>query len=212
MWNDYVQALFLALALAGLGFGIGKAAVLLGERAIERRFGTGNLRDAITRRAKLETRLEARRTQRTAELRRAESDVNDVMRRRQVLERRLRDLQRSGDEILRLIGEEVAGTPCFIAQVVNKYVGAGANQQAQHAFIDSSWAQPQSVEVWARTMPVARAEIERRYPPAFGYVVLRIQEAPRGASAVTSGAGNGGTGTGRADAGTSGALPLAKAS
>lgn len=47
MWNDYGQALFLALALAGLGFGIGKAAVLLGERAIERRLGTGNLRDII---------------------------------------------------------------------------------------------------------------------------------------------------------------------
>ncbi|MDQ2103845.1 hypothetical protein [Azospirillum isscasi] len=213
MWNDYVQALFLAFALAGLGFGIGKAAVHLGERAIERRLGNGNLREAIARRAKLEAGLDARKTRRTAELRKAEAEAGDAMRRRQALERRLRDLQRSGDEILRVIGEEVAGMPCYNAQVVNKYIGTGAHQQTQHAFIDSTWAQPQSVEVWARTMPVARAEIERRYPPAFGYVVLRIQEAPPDGPVMTGGMGAGGTGTGtgRAEREANGAPPLAKA-
>ncbi|WP_174436734.1 hypothetical protein [Azospirillum brasilense] len=207
MWNDYGQALFLALALAGLGFGIGKAAVLLGERAIERRLGTGNLRDIIARRAKLEARFEARRTQRVADLRKAEEEVSEALRRRQALERRLRDLQHRGDDLLRLIGEEVAGTPCYIAQVANKYIGSGANQQAHHAFIDSGWAKPQTVEVWARTMPVARTEIERRYPPAFGYVVLRIQEAPQGSPITAGGAGAGHGGSGSDDA-----LPLAKAS
>ncbi|WP_211102240.1 hypothetical protein [Azospirillum brasilense] len=207
MWNDYGQALFLALALAGLGFGIGKAAALLGERAIERRLGTGRLQDTITRRAKLEAGFEARKTQRIDDLRKAERDIGDATRRRQTLERRLRDLQHRGDELRRLIGEEVAGTPCYIAQVANKYVGGGANQQAQHAFIDSGWARPQTVEVWARTMPVARAEIERRYPPAFGYVVLRIQETPQGASITT-----GGTGASQGKAGSGDPRPLAMAS
>lgn len=207
MWNDYGQALFLALALAGLGFGIGKAAVLLGERAIERRLGTGSLRDTIARRAKLEAGFEARRSQRIDELRKAEKEVGDALCRRQALERRLRDLQHRGDDILRLVGEEVAGTPCYIAQVANKYIGNGANQQTQHAFIDSGWARPQTVEVWARTMPVARAEIERRYPPAFGYVVLRIQEAPRGNPVKA-----GGTGASPGDTAPTGAIPLAKAS
>ncbi|WP_175426412.1 hypothetical protein [Azospirillum brasilense] len=207
MWNEYGQALFLALALAGLGFGIGKAAVLLGERTIERRLGTGSLRDVIARRAKLEAGFEARRTQRIDDLRKAEKDVGDTLRRRQALERRLRDLQHRGDDILRLVGEEVAGTPCYIAQVANKYVGVGTNQQMQHAFIDSAWARPQTVEAWARTMPVARAEIERRYPPAFGYVVLRIQEAGQGPAITTGGAGAGHGWSGPDDA-----LPLAKAS
>ncbi|MBB3263174.1 hypothetical protein FHW79_000761 [Azospirillum sp. OGB3] len=207
MWNDYAQALFLPLALAGLGFGIGKAAALLGERAIERRLGTGSLRDTIARRAKLEAGFEARRTQRIDDLRKAEKDIGEALRRRQTLERRLRDLQHRGDDLLRLIGEEVAGTPCYIAQVANKYIGSGANQQAQHAFIDSGWARPQTVEVWARTMPVARAEIERRYPPAFGYVVLRIQEAPQGEPATAGGAI-----AGHGDSGPDGALRLAKAS
>ena len=141
------------------------------------------------------------------ELRKAEEEAGEALRRRQSLERRLRDLQHRGDDLLRLIGEEVAGTPCYIAQVSNKYGGGGANQQAQHAFIDSGWARPQTVEVWARTMPVARAEIERRYPPAFGYVVLRIQEAPQGFPVTTGGAG-----AGLGDSGPDGALPLAKAS
>lgn len=207
MWNDYGQALFLALALAGLGFGIGKAAALLGERAIERRLGTGRLQDTIARRAKLEAGFEARKTQRIDALRKAEQDIGDATRRRQTLEQRLRDLQHRGDEFRRLIGEEVAGTPCYIAQVANKYVGGGANQQAQHAFIDSGWARPQTVEVWARTVPVARAEIERRYPPAFGYVVLRIQETLQDASITT-----GRTGASQGKAGSGDPLPLAIAS
>ena len=177
MWHDYAQALFTAFSLAGMAFGIGKLVVVLGERSIERRHGTGGVREVIARRAKLETGLEARKAQRAVELRKIEDEIRDLLRRRQALERQMRDSQHSGDQLIRLIGEEIAGTPCYTAQVVNKYVGSGANQHKQHAFIDSSWALPQTMEVWARTMPVARAEIERRYPPAFGYVVLRLQDA-----------------------------------
>lgn len=179
MWNEYAQALFTAFALSGVAFGIGKAAIVLGERAIERRHGTGGVREVIARRAKLETRLDARKEQRAAELRKVDEETRDLLRRRQALERQLRDAQQSGNLLVRLIGEELAGTPCYIAQVVNKYVGSAA-QQKQHAFIDSSWALPQTMEVWARTMPVARTEVERRYPPAFGYVVMRLQDARTG--------------------------------
>lgn len=176
MWNDYAQALFFALALSGMGFGIAKLVVVLGERMIEKRHGTGGVREVIARRAKLESGLEARKGERAAELRKIESDVHDLTKRRQNLERQIKDAQRAGDHIVRLIGEETTGTPCYIAQVVNKYVGTAAHQQKQHAFIDSTWAQPQTVEVWARSMPDARAEIERRYPPAFGFVVVRMQD------------------------------------
>ncbi|WP_448206382.1 hypothetical protein [Azospirillum sp. sgz302134] len=184
MWNEYAQALFTAFALSGMAFGIGKLVVVLGERSIERRYGTGGVREVIARRAKLETGLEARKGQRDAELRKVQDEIRDLMRRRQALDRQIKDAQQSGDQIVRLVGEEIAGTPCYIAQVVNKYVGSGA--QKHHAFIDASWALPQTMEVWARTMPVARAEIERRYPPAFGYVVLRLQDVAHGPADDTS--------------------------
>ncbi|MBP2311782.1 hypothetical protein [Azospirillum soli] len=186
MWNDYAQALFFALALSGMGFGIAKLVVVLGERMIEKRHGTGGVREVIARRAKLESGLEARKGERAAELRKIEGEIGDLLKRRQNLERQIKDSQRAGDQIVRLIGEENAGTPCYIAQLVNKYVGT-AHKQSQHAFIDSSWAQPQTVEVWARSMPDARAEIERRYPPAFGYAVVRMQDG--GASAPVAKAG-----------------------
>lgn len=176
MWNDYAQALFFALALSGMGFGIAKLVVVLGERMIEKRHGTGGVREVIARRAKLESGLEARKGDRAAELRKIEAEIADLMKRRQNLERQIKDSQRAGDQLVRLIGEENAGTPCYIAQLVNKYVGTGSHQQSQHAIIDPSWAQPQTVEVWARSMPDARAEIERRYPPAFGFVVVRMQD------------------------------------
>ncbi|MBP2301730.1 hypothetical protein [Azospirillum picis] len=176
MWQDYTNALITAFGLSGLAFGIGKIAVVLGERAIERRHGAEGVRNTIVRRAKMETRFESRRSERIAELKELDGAVEDVLRRRKMLEKQIEDSRQSGERLVRLIGEEVQGSPCYIVMVVNRYVGNGTFQQSQHALIDASWSQPQTVEVWARSMAEARAEIERRYPPAFGYAVTRMQE------------------------------------
>ncbi|GLR80087.1 hypothetical protein GCM10007856_27640 [Azospirillum oryzae] len=176
MWQDYTNALITAFGLSGLGFGIGKLVIVLGERAIERRHGSEGVRDVIARRAKMETKFEARRGDRIRELKELDGAVEDVLRRRKVMERQIEDARQSGERLVRLIGEEVQGSPCYVAMVVNKYVGTGAVQQSQHALVDPSWAQPQMIEVWARSMAEARTEIERRYPPAFGYAVTRMQE------------------------------------
>ncbi len=176
MWQDYGNALISAFGLAGLGFGIGKLVIVLGERAIERRHGSEGVRDVIARRAKMETKFESRRADRIRELKELDGTVEDVLRRRKVLERQIEDSRQSGERLVRLIGEEIQGSPCYVAMVVNKYVGTGAAQQSQHALVDPTWAQPQTIEVWARSMAEARTEIERRYPPAFGYAVTRMQE------------------------------------
>lgn len=176
MWHDYTQALITAFGLAGLGFAIAKLVVVFGERAIEKRHGTSGVRDAIVRRAKLETKLEARRSDRMAELKEADGAVEDILRRRKILERQMKDSQMAGERLVRLIGEEVKGMPCYIAMVVNKYVGTANFQQKPHAYIDPHWSQPQTVEVWAKSMADARAEVERRFPPAFGYAITRMQD------------------------------------
>lgn len=176
MWQDYTNALVTAFGLAGLGFGIGKLVIVLGERAIERRHGSEGVRDVIARRAKMETKFEARRGDRIRELKELDGAVEDELRRRKMLERQISDSRQTGERLVRLIGEEVQASPCYVAMVVNKYVGTGAVQQSQHALVDPSWAQPQMIEVWARSMAEARTEIERRYPPAFGYAVTRMQE------------------------------------
>ncbi|MBY6262878.1 hypothetical protein EI613_13315 [Azospirillum sp. 412522] len=176
MWQDYTNALVTAFGLAGLGFGIGKLVIVLGERAIERRHGSEGVRDVIARRAKMETKFEARRGGRIQELKELDAAVEDELRRRKVLERQISDSRQTGERLVRLIGEEVQSSPCYVAMVVNKYVGTNAAQQSQHALVDPSWAQPQMIEVWARSMAEARTEIERRYPPAFGYAVTRMQE------------------------------------
>jgi len=176
MWHDYTNALIAAFGLSGLAFGIGQIVVMVGERMIEKRHGITGVRETMVRRAKMEALFEARRNDRVEELREAGAAVEEAVRDRAVLERRLKSAQQSGETLVRLIGEEVKGTPCYIAMVANKYVGTADFQQSQHALIDSSWAQPQTIEVWAKSMADARAEIERRYPPAFGYVVTRMQD------------------------------------
>lgn len=177
MWHEYTQALITAFGLAGLGFAIAKLVVVFGERAIEKRHGVSGMRDSIVMRAKLETKLEARRVVRVAELKELDGEVEDILRRRKTLERQLRESQVAGEKLIRLIGEEVKGTPCYIAMVVNKYITGANFQQKANAYIDPHWARPQTVEVWAKTIADARAEVERRFPPALGYSITRMQDS-----------------------------------
>jgi hypothetical protein len=178
MWQSYALALIVAVALAGLSFGIAYGMVRFGERAIEKRQGVAGLGDMIARRARLEMGLAARRTARLAELQRLEDDLRMVTRRRSRLKREVKDVLTIGDHRVRLIGEETRGTPCFFAQVINKYVGTGN----QHALIDPTWSEPQTLEVWTRSVHDARREIENRYPPAFGFVIMRLTDVRTPAS------------------------------
>lgn len=174
MWQTYGQALFYALAFAGVAFGIAKLVVVVGERMIEQRAGSLGIRDMLVRRAKLEQGLEARREERRKEIKAAHDETSEVARRRAQLERQIADIVRGGERVVHLIGEEVKGLHCFHAQVLNKYVGSAV--QTQHAFIDASWAQPQDMEIWSPTLADARKVIEARYPPAFGYKIVSLFE------------------------------------
>lgn len=172
--NATVQAGLAALALSGIAFGIGRLIVYFGERSIEQKYGTYGVRDRLVGCAKLEAALEARKVERIQKLKEANAAVEDATKRRRQVERRLADAVGSGDILVRVIGEEAQGTPCFHAEVSNRYVGGANFEQKQHAYIDPSWAAPQVLEIWARSVAEARTEIERRYPPAFGYVIGRL--------------------------------------
>ncbi len=180
--DSYVQALLFALALSGMAFGIGKLVVVMGERMIEKRHGIVGVRDMLVRRARLETALEARRQERIKEIKAADETAREVLERKRKLERQLSDIHSKGESLVRQIGEENTNTPCWQAEVVNKHVGTSTFQQKPHAYIDSSWAQAQPIEVWARSAAEARTEIERRYPPVFGFAITRLQEVATGDS------------------------------
>lgn len=169
-----VQALFVAFGLSGAAFGIGRLVVYLGEKSVEKRFGVVGVRSRLTACARLEAGLEQRRDELTKALRDADSRSSAALSRRKQLERRHADAVGSGEVLIRLIGEEIKDTPCFYAEVINKYVGKAGFEQRPQAHVDSSWASPQIMEVWARSAAEARSEIERRYPPAFGYHITRL--------------------------------------
>ncbi|MGQ9368100.1 hypothetical protein [Azospirillum sp. ST 5-10] len=173
MWQTFTTALVMALSFSAVAFGIAKAVVVVGTRRIERRHGLVGIRDTLARRARLEQRLEARRGERTAALKAIDARTQDVLLRRQQLDRRLAEATRGGDPVFRLIGEEMVGHSRFHAEVINRYVGVGASSSVP---VDPSWAQPQAVEVWAPGLQEARREVERRYPPSFGYKVVRLHE------------------------------------
>lgn len=176
MWNDYATAIGLGLVLSLVAFVVARIALVAGEHSIERRYGKVGLRKMMMQRAKLEQGLEARRAKRLEEIRKLDSEVKEIFIRRQRLERELVDAKAASERLVRLIGEEVEGTPSFVAKVINKYVGVGPAQMRGPILVDRSWAQPQEMEVWARSVAEARSEIERRYPPAFGFHITRLNE------------------------------------
>jgi hypothetical protein len=176
MWTDYTSAIGLGLLLAMLAFIVARVSLVIGERSIERRAGKVGLRKMIVARAKMEQAFEARRNQRVEEIRKTDAEVKALFLRRQRLERALIDAKAASERLVRLIGEETEGTPCYVGKVINKYVGVGPAQQRGAIYVDRSWTQPQEMEVWVRTVNDARVEIERRYPPAFGFHLARLNE------------------------------------
>lgn len=176
MWTDYANAIGLGLVLAALGFALARVSLVMGERSIERRYGRVGIRKMMAERAKLEQAFEVRRAKRVEEIRQMDIEVKAMFLRRQRLERALNDAKAASERLVRLIGEEGEGSPCYVGKVINKYVGTGPSQQRGAIYVDRMWSQPQEMEVWVRNAVEARNEIERRYPPAFGFHVTRLNE------------------------------------
>jgi hypothetical protein len=171
-----VEAILLAMFLSVLGFMFGRMIGGIVQRSMEEGANLTNLRDIVTRRAKLERALESRVRTRRAELRQMENRIKELVRQRLDLEAQLREALAIKDLVVRVVGEEIIGRPRYSALVFNKYVASGAIS-GSHALIDSSWGIPQAIDVWAPGMGEARAELEKRYPPSFGYVVSRLTVA-----------------------------------
>jgi len=176
MWQDFGNALGLGLLLAVLAFAVARISVVMGERAIERRHGRVGLKKMFIQRAKMERDFEIRRDKRMKEIAEVERDIRELFVERQRLERSLVAAKAASERLVRLIGEETEGASCHIGKVINKYVGAGPAQMRGPYLVDRMWAQGQEMEVWTRNIAEARAEIERRFPPSFGFHITRLSE------------------------------------
>jgi len=176
MWQDFGNAMGLGLVLAILAFAVARISVTMGERSIERRHGRVGLKKMFIQRAKMERDFEIRRDKRMKEIAEVEREIRELFVERQRLERSLNAAKAASERLVRLIGEETEGTPCFVGKVLNKYVGVGPAQMRGPYLVDRIWAQGQEMEVWTRNVGEARAEIERRFPPAFGFVITRLTE------------------------------------
>ncbi len=169
MIASYIQAMMSALVLSVLAFGAGWAIASIGVQYVERRAGLDQIRDRVVRCSRLESALESRRDQRKQESRSTETTVNGLAKRKQLILRKLREIRTAGDRLVRVIGEESTDQQRFLAWIANRYVSPIGLTEKRHAFIDSSWSQPQQVEVWAKSLAEARNLVEKRYPPSFGY-------------------------------------------
>lgn len=176
MWQNFGNVLGLGLVLAILAFALARISVTVGERSIERRHGHVGLKKMFIERARMERAFEARRDKRMREIAEVDREVRELFVERQRLERSLNAAKAASERLVRLIGEEIKGTPCYVGKVINKYVGVGPAQMRGPFLVDRMWAQGQEMEVWTRNLSESRAEIERRFPPAFGFHITRLAE------------------------------------
>lgn len=62
--------------------------------------------------------------------------------------------------------------------VYNQEVREAMKSGERHSFLKDDWADIHWIEVRAYNQEAARQKIESKYPPARGYVITDIQEAP----------------------------------
>lgn len=172
MSGQFFQTVLLTLFLAAVFFVLGRISGALSKARLEREGGLKNLRDTIVTRAQLERDFGERNKKRREIWRKKDIEVKELVRERVKLSQRFAEANALGNRVVRLVGDESNGKQPFLALLFNKYVASGGGQR--HALIDRAWGTPQEVEVWADSLATAKMELEKRYPPSFGFAVTRL--------------------------------------
>ena len=96
------------------------------------------------------------------------------------LRRQIADFQRQDDELIRVVGHRRPGSQAFKAVLINRHVQAALREGRPHGLLDSSWAKPQDVEIWASGLPEAKASLNGRFPVSLGFVLIEMHEMEQG--------------------------------
>lgn len=172
---SYIEAMLVGLGVAAVIWG---AAFLIGkflEASIDGRPEYKLATESFPKRAMLESRFELRKAERQAEIARLNVEVNTLRRRRFALEKDIQDVKREADAPIRTLGREGGSASKFRAWLVNRQVQGALSEGKPHPTLDSEWASPQIVEIWADNVNEARKEIQRVYPMPLGFSVLNIK-------------------------------------
>lgn len=172
MASHLFENVLLSLFLAMVFFVLGRLSGTFAKQRLEREHSLQALRDTIVMRAQLERGFGERNKKRREIWRKKDIETKELFRGRIRVMEQISETNALGNRLLRLVGDEVNGKSCFQAMVFNKYVASGGGQR--HALIDRSWGTPQDVEVWAESLAAARMEVEKRYPPSFGYGITKL--------------------------------------
>jgi len=170
----YLQATMMGLVM---GLGAYLFTYLLGRFAESSILSRPDLRlaeAALPRRSMLEAKFDLRRSERRARLGELTAEIGDLRRRRFLQDKMLVDARREAQAPIRVVGAEGQAFLKFRAWVVNRQVQQAVAERKRHPTLDSEWAQPQIVEVWADSLTDARREMQRVYPMPVGFSVLSI--------------------------------------
>ena len=170
----FFESVLLSTFLALVGFGLGHLVGFLVKSVIEDSADLEKIRAVISTRARIERGLDARTRARRAEMAKLDREVKELVRRRVVIEQKTSQSLSVADRLVRIVGEELVGRQRYLALVVNKYIGGSI---AGAGLIDPVWASAQEVEVWSSGLAEARNELDKRYPPSFGYTVSSLLES-----------------------------------
>ncbi|WP_029013820.1 hypothetical protein [Niveispirillum irakense] len=147
------------------------------ESSVQSRPELRQAEEVLPRRSLLEAKFDNRRSERKARLTQLQSEIAELRRRRFIQDKLLADAKREAQAPVRVIGAEGRALLRFRAWMVNRQVQAAAAERKHHPLLDTEWASPQIVEVWADNLTDAKRELQRFFPMPLGFAVLNINIA-----------------------------------
>ncbi|MEI8394750.1 MAG: hypothetical protein WCF85_08455 [Rhodospirillaceae bacterium] len=172
----FVESMLLTGFMSLLGFAIGRLVGVVVQHMVEHGVESETIRASIATRAKIERGLDARIRGLRAEMAKVDREIKEMVRKRIAFDQATKEQLAIADRIMRVVGDQVAGRTAFLGLVFNKYIAAGSGG---NSVVDAAWATAQEVEVWAPGIAEARIELEKRYPPSFGFTVSSLVSAPK---------------------------------
>jgi len=172
---SYLQVCIIGAIASFLSFLVVYLAGRLAALSIERSPEMRDLEKMLPRRSRLESRLELRAADVKAEITQLTVEEGNLRRQFYILEKDMQEARREADAPVRVLGREGQTPTYFRAWLVNRQVQAALADGKEHPSLDSEWADPQVVEVWADSLANARTQLQSYYPPPLGFTVLNMK-------------------------------------
>ena len=173
-WKEMLETSVLMIGAGITGFVLSEVFVYLWEMRLNLSSGLKSYREKLEGRLPAINKFAHRHSILNGDLECINETIKGEIEEQSAATAKLREIQEMQGRCVRLIGQPVKSSKRYRAILTNSYVKDYVGKGLMHPVLDSSWAKPQIIEVWAQSKAFALLTLRERYNQSQGFSVDKI--------------------------------------